>query len=198
MTNNEIQLWVALAKNVLEIKPTNSKTMQTLQSINRNNRAALNKKVSINNYLDFSSVKKTITPNITNSEQDIAILNRFISIFDEITRDVNAYYYDNMLIPESNKPKNIKYSLYLTNDKDNFKISGKVAFLSSNSDYIKNVLLEDIITRKNFKINNTELKSDAFYIDYDLNNDTELKEIIVESMMQNLSIIKCIQNKALI
>lgn len=197
MTNKEIQYWHDLTKYALEIKPTNSKTMQTFQSINRNNRATLNKKVSINDYLDFSSVKKVITPNITNSEQDIAILNRFTSIFYEITRDVKAYYYDNMLIPESNKPKSIQYSLYLTNDKDKFRINGNITF-KNDATYIKNIPLENIIVSRNFKIKNTQVKSDTFYIDYDLDNDNELKEIIVESMMQNQSIIECIQNKVLL
>lgn len=194
MTNIEIKYWHDLTKFALEMKSTNSGVMKTLQRINRKYRSELNKRVSIHDYLDFSSVRKVITPNITNSEQDVTILNKFMSLFDEITHDVKAFYYDNMLIPDSDKPKSIQYLLYLTNIQGNFTISGSISIFKSDSTRIKNIPIENIIASKNFNIKNTRELSDIFYVDYNIDN--ELKDIILEALIQNQHIIGCIQKQA--
>lgn len=129
-------------------------------------------------------------PNITSSPHDRIVLDFFVDIFKKITSDVNEYYENNNLIPKSEKPKKIHYYVSLS---DNSLYIGNIKFLDSKGNWLKKLSLEQIITNNNFVI--LPSPTDSFAVSYDVNNNQNLKDTIIESMLVNGSIIKNISHK---
>lgn len=135
-------------------------------------------------------------PNITNSDHDKIVLNKFRDIFDLITKETKVYYEENMF-PDSEKPKKIHYSLNYNDKVDNIPVySGHISFINKDGLFMKKMSFEQIVVKHGFMI----LKSndDSFAVSYNISDNSELKDIIIESLLVNGQLIKNIQHRTMI
>lgn len=201
MTNykdrKEQQYWIDILKSVEEKKLKSKK--ETLQS-----NISLFKKYNIN----FSKIrtsrpepiKPVLPPNITASEQDVAILELFNKLMQKICKELNLYYYDNNMINNDEKPNCLYCELHYKENKSQYK--GHIKVVNNKGSSLKKLSIEKIITDNNFIIDfsgkdptNDFLKvsPDVFPVLYNIDDNSELKDIILESLLQNDGIIKYIQ-----
>lgn len=201
MTNykdrKEQQYWIDILKSVEEKKLKSKK--ETLQS-----NISLFKKYNIN----FSKIrtsrpepiKPVLPPNITASEQDVAILELFNKLMQKICKELNLYYYDNNMINNDEKPNCLYCELHYQENKSQYK--GHIKVVNNKGSSLKKLSIEKIITDNNFIIDfsgtdptNDFLKvsHDVFPVLYNIDDNIELKDIILESLLQNDGIIKYIQ-----
>lgn len=151
-------------------------------------------------FLDIESYtydyKSYVIPNITNSEHDKIVLNKFRDIFDLITNETKVYYEENMF-PDSEKPKKIHYSLNYNDKIDNIPVySGHISFINKDGLFMKKMSFEQIVVKNGFRI--VKSHDDSFGVSYNISNDSELKDIIIESLLVNGQIIKNIQHRTMI
>lgn len=148
-------------------------------------------------FLDIESYTYDyVMPNITNSEHDKIVLNKFRDIFDLITNETKVYYEENMF-PDSEKPKKIHYSLNFNDKIDNIPAySGPISFINKDGLFMKKMSFEQIVVKHGFKI--VKSHDDSFVVSYNISNNPELKDIIIESLFVNGEIIKNIQHRTMI
>jgi hypothetical protein len=140
--------------------------------------------------------KSYVMPNITNSEHDKIVLNKFRDIFGSITNETKVYYEENMF-PDSEKPKKIHYSLNFNDKIDNTPAySGYISFINKDGLIMKKMSLEQITEKHGFKI--IKSHDNSFAVLYNMNNNPELKDIIIESLFVNGQIIRNIQHRTMI
>jgi len=201
MTNykdrKEQQYWIDILKSVEEKRLKSKK--ETLQS-----NISLFKKYNINlskiRTTRPEPIKPVLPPNITASEQDVAILELFNKLMQKICKELNLYYYDNNMINNDEKPNCLYCELYYQQNKSQYK--GQIKVVNNKGISLKKLSIEKIITDNNIIIDfsgtdptNDFLKvsHDVFPVLYNIDDNIELKDIILESLLQNDGIIKYIQ-----